>query len=101
MYIHDVKISGFTRSSIFPFGKSHKLELYSGAFAHFGVPLGPFGVQGSKIKFYSGGFFPFEAAPKLKIYSGGFWPVWCPTGAFGGSGVLKISANGTRKQTQY
>jgi hypothetical protein len=30
-----------------------------GAFAHLGGPLGPFGVQGPKIKFYSFGICPF------------------------------------------
>jgi hypothetical protein len=122
-----------------------------GAFAYLGGPLGPFGVQVHKIKFYSGGFFFLGSLPNLNFTPGllpileshwGFWgqglkirfyfgflpivrvpnsnltlgafahlwaqnssctpgalPILGANGAFWGSGVPKISANGTRKQT--
>jgi hypothetical protein len=57
-----------------------------GAFAHFGGPLGSFGVQGPKIKFYSS-ICPFGESPNLKFYPGGFCPFWGPSGAFWGSGA--------------
>jgi hypothetical protein len=48
-----------------------KFKFYSGSFAHFGGPLGPFRVQGSKSNFTLG-HFSFGESPKLKFYFGDF-----------------------------
>jgi hypothetical protein len=71
-----------------------------GSFAQFGAYWALWGL-GAQNQMILWGICPFVEAPKLKFYSGGFCPFWGPTGAFWGSGVSKISANGTRKQTQY
>jgi hypothetical protein len=39
-------------------------------FAHFGGPLGLFGVQGLKIKFFSGYIYLFGESPELRFYCG-------------------------------
>jgi hypothetical protein len=49
------------------FGEAPTLKFYPGTFDYFGGTLGPFCVQGLKIKFPSGGIFPFGESPKLKF----------------------------------
>jgi hypothetical protein len=65
----------------FPFGESPKRKFFSGAFARFGGQLGPFGVQGHKIKCYSGAFFFLGSLPNSKLTPGGL-PILGPPGPF-------------------
>jgi hypothetical protein len=53
--------------------------------AHFEGPLEFFGVQGLKIKLYSGGIFILRS-PQTQILLGGFCPFLGPNGVFCGSG---------------
>jgi hypothetical protein len=46
----------FYSGGICPFGESPKLKFYFWGFCNIGGPLGPFGVQGPKIKLYSEAF---------------------------------------------
>jgi hypothetical protein len=69
-----VSNSNLTLGILHTFGS--KLKFCSGYFANFGGLLGPFGVQGLKIKFYSWGIFLFGESPNscaLKSVSTNSW----------------------------
>jgi hypothetical protein len=74
--------SNCTKGKFVLLGSLPKSNFTPGAFTHFGGPLGSFGVQGPKIKFYSGEFVLLGSIPIL-FYSGAFAHFGGPLGSFG------------------
>jgi hypothetical protein len=66
---------------ICPFEESPKLKFDYGAIAHFGGPLGPFGVSGPKIKLYYGAIVLLGRLPNSN-FTPGILPIWGLLGYF-------------------
>jgi hypothetical protein len=69
---------------ICPFGEFPKFKFYPGVFCPFWGSLGSFGVQGPKIKFYSGEFVLLGSLPNSPRVKFEFGPIKIVVVGFGG-----------------